>query len=122
MAYLSDNVHDFGLDYIYDYADRVDICSQEPATYTEATSTYSLGNKTSVVVSAPQAGDVSGRKVTIQQIPDGSTTDTGTATHWALTYVSGTELIASAALAASGDVSSGGVWTLPNFDIEKLDP
>jgi len=59
---------------------RVDICyTQEPTTYTEATSTYSCGNKTGLTMSALADGDVDGRKTTVPAITDGSVTATQTA-------------------------------------------
>ena len=46
MAFMSDEIFDQGLDYADTNLDRVDITSQEATNYTEATSTYSLGNDT----------------------------------------------------------------------------
>jgi len=122
VSYLTDNALDGGLDYLTTNGNRLDICSQEPATYTEATSTYTLGNKTSASVGAAQAGDVSGRKVVVAAVTDGSVSGTGTASHWALSYVTGTELLAANSLASSQAVTSGNTWTLPAFDIEFPDP
>lgn len=53
MAYINDYVLDAALSKFDTEANRLDICSQEPTTYTEATSTYTLGNKTSLSVGAP---------------------------------------------------------------------
>lgn len=122
MAYLNDNILDSGLSYANTNGDRVDICSQEPATYTEATSTYSLGNDADASVGAPQNGDVSGRKVTVASISAGSVTSSGTATHHALSYTTGTELLAAQALGASQSVTSGNTFTLTAWDIELPDP
>jgi hypothetical protein len=121
MAYITDSALDAALGDIND-GDRVDICSQEPANYTEATSTYTLGNKTSVSVGAPADGDTSGRKVTIPAITDGSVTATGTATHWALSHVSGTELKAAESLTSSQGVTNGNDFSLGAIDIEFPDP
>lgn len=123
MAFLSDNVLDAALDYIDTNAGELHICSQEPANYTEATSTYTLGNKSSPTVSAPTAGDTSGRKVTVSSINDGSVTGTGTATHWALVKTTATtELLAAGSLSSSQSVTSGNTFTLTAFDIEIPDP
>lgn len=121
MAFLSDNVFDEGLDYLTANGSRIDICSDEPTTYAEATSTYSLGNEAGASVGAAEAGDVSGRKVTVAAVTDGSVTGSGTATHWALTDGTG-ELLAAEALDSSQSVTSGNTWTLPAFDIEFPDP
>lgn len=122
MPSLSDNILDNGLSYASTNGDRVDICSQEPSTYTEATSTYSLGNKTSASVGSPTNGDTSGRKVTIAEITDGSVTGDGTASHWALSYTGNTELLAANSLSSSQSVTNGNTFTLSATDIEIPDP
>jgi hypothetical protein len=123
MVRLTDNALDSGLSYLNTNGDRVDICSQEPTNYTEATSTYTLGNKTSASVGAPVNGDTSGRKVIIAAISDGSVTGTNTATHWALVKTSATtELLAAQTLSASQAVTSGNTFTLGAIDIEIPDP
>jgi len=121
MPYIADAALDAALNNIND-GDRVDICSQEPANYTEATSTYTLGNKTSASVGSPTNGDASGRKVTISAITDGSVSSDGTASHWALSEVSGTELKAAESLSSSQGVTNGNTFSLNALDIEFPDP
>ena len=121
MAFLTDEALDGGLDYLTTNGSRIDICSQEPTTYAEATSTYTLGNKTGASVGAAQAGDTSGRKVTVAAVTDGSVTATGTASHWALTDGTG-ELLAVEELSATQSVTSGNTWTVSAYDIEFPDP
>ncbi len=116
MAYLNDNVYDNGLSYIVTNGSRLDICSQEPVTYAGATSTYTLGNKTSLSVGALAAGSPNGRQTTIAAITGASVTGTGTATHWAITNGSST-LIATGALSASQAVTSGNTFNLASFVI-----
>lgn len=120
MAYLNDNVLDAALSYISTNTTTLYICSAEPSTYTEASSTYALGSKSSPSVGAAQDGDTSGRKSTISAITDGSVATSGTASHWALT--SGSILIAAGSLSASQAVTSGNTFTLTSFDIEIPDP
>ena len=126
MAYLNDTVLDDGLAVLDTTADRIDICSQEPATYTEATSTYTLGNKdhggAGTAFGSPEAGDTSGRKVVSTAVTDGSVTGTGTASHWAVSDVTGTSLLAASTLSSSQAVTSGNSFSLPAFDIEFPDP
>lgn len=123
MAFLSDNVLDAPCSYISTNGGRVDICSQEPATYTEATSTYTLGNKTSPSFTGPANGDVSGRKITLDAISDGSVTGTDTATHWAISKTTATtDLLAANSLSSSQAVTSGNTFTLTATDIEFPDP
>ena len=121
MAYLNDEVLDQGLDYADVNGTRIDICSQAPTTYAEATSTYSLGNKTGLNTGATQNGDSSGRKVVVPAITDGTVTGTGTATHWALTDGSSV-LIAWQTLSSSQAVTSGNTFTLTAIDITIPDP
>lgn len=100
---------------------RVDICSSEPASYATATGGASLGNKTGVSVGAPGDGTPNGRKVTVPALSAGTTTATGTATHWALTDPANSRLLAAGALSASQAVTSGNPWTLAAFDIRVPD-
>ncbi len=93
MASISDYVLDAALAKLDTEADRIDITSQEATTYAGATSTYTLGNSTSLAFGAPENGDTSGRKVRAGAITDGSVTGTGTATHFAIVDVSATRLL-----------------------------
>lgn len=122
MVLLSDSVLDAGLQWLIDNCTRVDICSQEPANYTEATSTYTLGNKTGLTVGSQANGDTSGRKVTVPAITDGSVTGTGTASHQALSKPTATtELGAAQSLSSSQAVTSGNTFGLSAWDIEIPD-
>ena len=62
MATVADRVLDNGLTVLDTEASRVDITSQEATTYAEATSTYTLGNTTSISISAPADRTGGGRK------------------------------------------------------------
>jgi len=119
MAFLNDEIRDQGLDYATTNGTRIDICSQEPTTYAEATSTYTLGNDTTTT-GATTDGDTDGRKVVVAAISGGSVTSDGTATHWALTDGSSV-LLATGALAASASVTSGGSFDLAAIDITIRD-
>lgn len=117
MPFLNDRVMDLGLNVLDTEANRLDICSSEPTTYTQATSTNTLGNKTSFAIGAPADRTPTGRKVTTPAISDGTVTGTGTATHWAITDTGNSRLLATGALSASQAVTSGNVFTLAAFDI-----
>lgn len=121
MTYLNDEVLDGGLDYVTANGSRLDICSQEPTTYAEATSTFSLGNKTSLSVGNPENGASSGRRVIVAAITDGSVTDDGTAAFWAITDASSV-LIAANSLSSSQAVTSSNTFTLDAFSITIPDP
>lgn len=117
MAFIADRVLDNGLTILDTEANRFDICSQEPVTYTEAITTYSLGNKTSFAVGSPQDGVTNGRRVVAPAITDGTVTGNGTATHWAIVDTGNSRLLATGALAASQVVTSGNVFTTTAFNI-----
>ena len=119
MAFINDEVFDQGLDYADTNGTRLDICSQEPATYAEATSTYTLGNDT-VNTGAAQAGATDGRRVIVPAITAGSVTGTGTASHWALSNGSSV-LIATGALSSSQAVTNGNTFTLDAISITIRD-
>ncbi len=121
MAFLADYVLDAALTKPDTEATRLDICSQEPTTYTEATVTYSLGNKTSLSVGAPGDRSPNGRRVTVAAITDGSVTANGTAAYWATSDVSATRLLATGALSPSQVVTSGNTFTMAAFDIGITD-
>lgn len=122
MPTLNDRVFDNGLTVLDTEANRVDICSQEPTTYAAATSTYTLGNTTSISISAPTDGDTSGRKVTLAAISGASVSGTGTATHYAISDTSNTRLLVTGSLSASQSVTSGNTFSLNAVDIELNDP
>lgn len=117
MPFLNDRVLDNGLTVLDTEANRLDICSQEPVTYSEATSTYTLGNKTSLSVGAPTDRTPNGRKVVVAAITDGSVTGNGTASHYAIVDTVNSRLLATGSLAASQVVTSGNTFSLGAIDI-----
>ena|SRR5210317_994023 len=123
MPYINDEVFDQGLDFADQNGTRIDICfTQEPTNYTEATSTYTCGNKTGLNTGATaDAATGTGRRVTVPAITDGSVTDTQTAGWWALTDGSAV-LIAAGALTGTQAVTSGNTFTLDSIDIIIRDP
>ena len=117
MATLDNRVFDNGLTILDTEANKVLVTSQEAGTYTEANSTYALGNSTSLSIGAPADRSGGGRKVAVAAITDGSVTATGTATHYALVDTNNSRLLATGALTASQAVTSGNTFTLATFDI-----
>lgn len=102
-------------------ANRMDVCSQQPTTYTEATSTYSLGNVT-LDSGDYTEGDASpdGRKVTIgaQTITGGSN---GTGTHIVLTETGQSQLWYVTTCTSVG-ISTGVDQDFSAWDIVVRDP
>jgi hypothetical protein len=126
MPYIHDDILDAALNILNNNADRIDICSQEPATYTEATSTYTLGFKdhgsAGTAFGNPADRSPSGRKVASTAVTDGAVTATDTATHYGVSDTANSKLLAASSLASSQAVTSGNAWSLPSFDIGIPDP
>ena len=122
MAFLNDRVFDNGLTILDTEANAIHVTSQEATDYTEATSTYTLGNSTSLSIGAPADRTGGGRKVSVAAISDGSITGTGTVTHYAIVDTVNSRLLATAALTASQSVTNGNTFTLATFDIGIPDP
>lgn len=99
------------------------VCSSQPTSYAEATTTYAL---TSVVVDGADftvADDTSGRKVTVSAQSDIVIGTSGTAAHLALVATSGTTLryvttCTSQALTANGT----NTVSTPAFKVSIADP
>jgi hypothetical protein len=121
-AFINDTVLDQALAYIDDNVENLYICSAQPTTFAEASSTYKLGTKATPSVGAPTNGDVSGRKIVVAAITDGAVSATGTATWVALTDDSASLLLCAQALSAGQAVTSGNTFTLTEFDITIPDP
>jgi hypothetical protein len=120
MATLANAVFDDGLNTLTTNGTRIDICSTEPTTYTEATSTYTLGNATSSVGS-PADRVEGGREVTVASVSGASVTGTGTAAFYAITNGSDT-LYVTGDLQTSQSVTSGNTFSLGSFTIGIPDP
>lgn len=118
--YLNDEIFDQGLDWAIANGSRIDITSQVATTYAEATSTYTLGNKTGLTLGATEAGATDGRRTQVPQITDGSVTGTDTATHWALTDASAI-LVATGPLSSSQAVTSGNTFSLDAISLTIRD-
>lgn len=122
MPYINDNILDNLSSIASATTRRIDICyTQEPTTYTEATSTYTCGNKTGLTMTAIGNGATDGRKVDTPAITDGSVTATQTAGWWALTDAT-SALHAAGALSATQAVTSGNTFTLDAISITIRDP
>jgi hypothetical protein len=117
MAYMDDQSLDALLSDVKDNYQAEYICSAEPATYTEATSTYALGSKTSPATGAIGDRTGGGRKFTVSAINDGSVSADGTASHYAGVDNTNSRLKVAEALSATQVVSNGNTYTLTAHDI-----
>jgi hypothetical protein len=105
--------------------DRLCVCSDEPTTAAEATSTYMLVNVTitpgdgnGVFVIA--AGDTSGRKVTVAQQANKDITNSGAATHVAIVTNGG--VVKHVTTCTSQQLTAGGTVTIGAYTHEVRDP
>jgi len=119
VAFLHDDCLDDGLQEIKDNVTKLHILSQAVTAFGDV-ATYSLGYKNAPTLGNPENGDVSGRKIAVSAITDGTVDDTGTATHYAL--VSADTLYVCQELDSSQGVTSGNTFSLAAFDIEYPDP
>lgn len=122
--FVPDTTLDAMLDVIADNVDRIDICSTQPTNYTEATSTYSLGNTTVTAGTAGADwsianGDTSGRKLTLAEQTGVSIGSNGDAQHIAGT--NGTDTLYFVTTCTLQTVTSGNTATIQTFDIEIQD-
>ena len=122
MATLDNRVFDNGLTVLDTEANAIHITSAEATSYAEATSTYTLGNSTSLSIGAPQDRSGGGREVVVAAITDGSVTGTGTATHYAIVDTGNSRLLATSTLTASQSVTTGNTFTLSSVAIGIPDP
>lgn len=120
-ATLHDDVLDGALNIVKNLTENLYICSAQPTTFAEASSTYKLGTKATPSFTGP-ADHTSGRKVTVDAITDGTVSGTNTATWFALTDDSASKLLVAQELNASQAVTSGNVFTLTACIIALPDP
>jgi hypothetical protein len=120
---VHDDVLDAALDKVATCT-RMDVCTSQPTTLTEATSTFSLANYTltagdgngDYVVSN---GDTNGRKVRVLAQTGATAGASGTAGHIALT--DGTSVL-YVTTCGSQAITSGNTVNASLFDIEIADP
>jgi hypothetical protein len=108
-----------GLIALQQQATHIYICSQEPADYVGATTTYALGNKNfgaGLAITGPTARTPNGSKVTTVAVTDGTVTGSGTAARWAIIDSVNSRLLVDNDLAASQAVTAGNVFSIPAFD------
>lgn len=119
-ATFADAVFDSGLSYLTANGDRLDLCTTQPTTYAQATSTYSAGNA-AVTIGSPSDRTGGGRKVTVGAVTNGTVTSATTVGFYAIT--DGTsQLLVTGPLSVSFALVSGYPFTTPAFDIGMPDP
>jgi hypothetical protein len=112
---LESRVLDSGLAAFNSECDKVYVCSQQPTSFAEATSTYALGNKNwgaGNAFATPAARSGGGRQVSSVAITDGNITANGTVAAWAAVDSVNSRLLASGPLTGGKAVTNGQVFTL----------
>ena len=101
-------------------ATKLHVCSDQPTTFAEANAAYMLAQVTidSSDFTGPADGDISGRKITVNQQADVEVLTTGTATHIALTNA---DTLLYVTTCTSQSLTDGNIVTVPAWDIEIAD-
>ena len=113
----NDAMLDAALGYITTNATEMYVCTSQPADRAAAI-TAALTGAITPTFTGPANGDVSGRKLTVDQKADQSITASGDATHIAL--CSGSTLL-YVTTCTTQTLASGGTVTIPVWDIEVED-
>lgn len=111
MSSLHNDVYDDGLNAIVNNANVLHILSADPGLTYASIATTTLGNKSLPTINIPE-NHTTGRKVTVDAITDGTSTDTGTGSHFALVDSVNSKILASAPLDANVSITSGTDFTL----------
>ena len=113
-----DAAMDAAFDFIRARVTQITVCSTQPTTYAEATSTYKLadGAITSTDITLGD-GDTSGRKMTIGSQSNLTVDASGTAQHVALAGSTGNTLLLVTTVTSQA-LTSGNTVNVPAFDDE----
>lgn len=119
----ADSVYDGALDVIAT-ATRVDVCTTEPTTYAEASSTYTVGNYTLTPGDGNgdwviANGDTSGRKITLQAQSGNNGTGTGAANFLAFS-ISGSSTLLGVVDGDGDTVNSGSAFSIAATDVLEI--
>jgi hypothetical protein len=117
---LEDRVLDLGLNVLDTESTHIYVCSQQPTTFAEATTTYARGFKNfgaGNAFGAPGAW-ASGRKTSSVAITDGTITTTGTVACWAAVDATNSRLHAAGDLTGGGAVTAAQSFSLGTFDVQ----
>ncbi len=123
MPLYSDAAMDVSLQHMLDNIDRMYLCSAEPTTFLEASSTFRLGVKENPTFTGPANGAVDGRTITIVSFTDGVWEVTGDATHYAFVDEIGGVLLAVEALSTAPEAGTAlDSWTANSIKLTLRDP
>jgi len=117
----NDSMLDAAFDWVRARVTKLNVCSTQPTTYAQATSTYMLANTTVTSTEITLSnGDTSGRKMRISSQTSVSVAVSGTAAHIALTGSTGSTLLFITTCTTQA-LTSGNTVSVPAWDDEILD-
>jgi len=120
---LPDGIIDGMLAYIRELVTGISVCSTQPTTYAQATSTYKLADVNGITSTkfTLQDGAVSGRRITLAA-QNGLTIDTtGTAAHVAWWSTTGSGLLILVTTCTTQALTTGNTVNVPAHDFEVRD-
>lgn len=97
------------------------ICSAEPTSYAEASSTYALADYVPSFT-GPADGDVSGRKITLDAETDITVDSSGTGNHVAICASGTSKLLYVTTITSPQALTAGNTADLAAADVEITDP
>ena len=92
------------------------MCTTEPTTYTQAITTFAIGNS-AITLPATSAASPTGRQITVPAITNGSATAAGTAVAYAIVDTANTSLLVANTLSNSLVLANGNTFTTNSFNI-----
>ena len=120
--YQNDSLLNAALAVVKSSGDNIYVCSSQPTTYLQATSTYALtAGITLSLYGSITSGDVSGRKLPVLAQSSINVTSTGAAAHIAIVNASPATLLFVTTLASTVSVTASGSVNITTWDIEFLD-
>lgn len=114
---MDPNSYDLALNDIKNNASKLVICSQLPATFTEANVTYKLATKMSPVIAAPSNKAGGGREIIISPITDGVVDASGEGTHWVILDTVNSRIKVAQELTDSQTLTAGNPFTLTTLSV-----
>jgi hypothetical protein len=120
--YQNDTMIDQALTWVKNNFTKVCVCSSQPTTFTQATSTYKLGTASHTITGSP--GDyASGRQIAVPAKSSISITSAGAMAHIALVKSSGSILAYVTTIPASSQasVSASDIVNMSTWNIKIAD-
>lgn len=118
--YAPDTMMDQALTWVKNNTNNLCVCSSQPTSYAEATSSYKLGQIASVTVGSPQDWATSGREVAVPAKSSVTMTAGSSAQHIALVST-GSSVLAYVTTISTQAVSASDKMNVATWDIRIAD-